>query len=70
MTRKDYELIAAAIRRSSTYFQSSMFFPVSEKEQTERRAMLRHVTESIADRLADENPRFDRARFIDACLGG
>lgn len=26
-----------------------------------------YIAESIADALAQDNPRFDRARFLDAC---
>lgn len=28
---------------------------------------IEHVARAFADRLAGENPRFDRARFIAAC---
>ena len=57
MTRKDYELIATAIR--------------TEAENTKPRSISRDTCDTIArrmaDRLADDNPQFDRDRFLAAC---
>lgn len=53
MTRKDYELIAAAIRRASDapgYAERNKF-----------------VSMELADALYRDNPRFDRSRFLAAC---
>jgi len=52
MTRKDYILIAAAIKRAN-----------QAPGYTERNIF---VTYEIADALASDNPRFDRARFLKA----
>jgi hypothetical protein len=56
MTRKDYELIAACIHAAD--FGSEGF---------ERRLKLAQL---FADNLALENPRFDRFKFIRACMMG
>ncbi len=53
MTRKDYVLIAAAIKAAS----AAPGYP-------ERNAF---VAFSLADALATDNPRFDRVRFLKAC---
>jgi len=53
MTRKDYELIAKAIRCASAapgYAARNSF-----------------AAFAIADALASDNPRFDRERFLKAC---
>lgn len=53
MTRKDYNLIAAAIARASQapgYAERNKF-----------------VAMELADSLAADNPRFDRERFLKAC---
>jgi hypothetical protein len=55
MTRKDYILIAAAIKGARAQFP----------KQTLHGSRL--VAEYIADALAHDNPRFDRARFLTAC---
>lgn len=53
MTRKDYVLIAEAIRR--------------ENDAPGYAEKNRGVVYAIAAALASENPRFDRARFLKAC---
>lgn len=58
MTRKDYELIASALKQL-------------KQEQREAGAFahnpdLSEVASVIALYLADENPRFDRAKFLQA----
>ncbi len=53
MTRKDYVLIAAAIKSAPVVY-------------AEGHMAAQTVAESIADALAAENPRFDRARFLKA----
>ena len=57
MTRKDYELIAAALRKSH---------PAGDPAA---HAVWRRSVIDIADALAAENPRFDANRFVDACTG-
>lgn len=54
MTRKDYELIATIIAAMPTFAATLR----DQKESTARQ---------FADRLASDNPRFDRDRFLKAC---
>lgn len=55
MTRKDYVLIAAAIK-------SQLGFVPHERDLT-----IEAVAKAIAAALAQDNPRFDRERFMKAC---
>lgn len=59
MTRKDYELLAEAIRltRSKAEWRG-----ISLDQDT-----LTAAAESMAQLLEYDNPRFDRARFLTAC---
>ena len=57
MTRKDYVLIAAAIKQTVEDME-----PLSVAAQ----AALIGVSLNIAIELVHDNPRFDRARFLDA----
>lgn len=61
MTRKDYELIAAALRMSR----------VGNLAGNENRALYNNGVDNaatnVADALASDNPRFDRERFLSAC---
>lgn len=63
MTRKDYVAIAQAIRAAR--------HDVTSKEPAESQVDMLDGTslsaEHIADALARDNARFDRARFIAAC---
>lgn len=52
MTRKDFELIARVIKNSDEV-----------ADDMTREAL----ADMFADKLADTNPAFDRARFITAC---
>jgi hypothetical protein len=52
MTRKDYVMIAQVI---------------SESQGLTRSDIIDTVAERLADALAIDNPRFDRARFLAAC---
>ena len=68
MTRKDYILIAETIAQMSRDIASTAF------ENDRAKAILtgeRLATHAIAHRLADQlrqdNYRFDRQRFIEAC---
>jgi hypothetical protein len=57
MTRKDYVLIAAAIKAAYQTFDK----PSNHANGA------RHVAHTLADTLATDNPRFDRDRFLTAC---
>lgn len=59
MSKKDYQAIAAAFYRAG---QITLREHEDETWQILRR--------EIADVLAADNPRFDRARFIEACETG
>ena len=56
MTRKDYELIAGV-------------FALETKDEPQGRALskMRWLATGIATKLQNENPRFDRERFLKAC---
>ena len=54
MTRKDYILIAAALKEA---LEAGAFTP---------QEMHRNITSGIADSLALDNPRFDREQFLKA----
>lgn len=64
MTKKDYIRIAAAIH-------SGKPLPGGETVHPGGRAtaysVFYQIAEAMADSLAAENPRFNRARFLDAC---
>jgi hypothetical protein len=51
MTRKDYVLIARNIEQA--YYL----------DETQRNT----IAQDLADSLSMDNPRFDRARFLEAC---
>lgn len=59
MTRKDYILIARVFRQAQedNYGDSSA------------NAGIEYASDLLADALAKENPRFDRDKFIKACVG-
>jgi hypothetical protein len=59
MTRKDYVLIAEAIR---TQIELS-----SKYEEEESRAGAQNIAYDLAWKLYEDNPRFDRDRFLVAC---
>lgn len=57
MTRKDYIKLAAAIKKAR---QDIMFYDNAQ-------AAIESVVTGLADALGDDNPRFDRERFVKAC---
>jgi hypothetical protein len=61
VTRKDYVLIAGAIRRATELHRLNRMYGAAD-------AILRAAAE-IADDLARDNPNFDRALFMKACGG-
>lgn len=58
MSRKDYIAIAAAIKKSQQH-------PGFEGDEQD----LYIVASNVADALADDNPNFNRERFLAAALG-
>ena len=56
MTRKDYVLIAAAIASEADW-----------RPLDDGLLVIKAVAVAIAYKLADDNPRFDRGRFMTAC---
>ncbi len=70
MTRKDYELIAAAMR--AVRVSAANGYPVAtnaaERERDGQRAAIhRAACYQLALSLAQDNARFDRDKFIRAC---
>ena len=63
MTRKDYQLIANALFRARV--------DIIRKEPDESHKDLTdgvgYAADWLADALASDNPRFDRAKFLRAC---
>ena len=57
MTRKDFELIAETIRNLSVTTDPLLADAIRST-----------VADQFADALASTNPRFDRGRFIRACV--
>ncbi len=55
MTKKDYELIAFCI-----HIKRMEHLGISLEQA-------KCVIEDFSDRLAEENPRFDRTKFLQAC---
>jgi hypothetical protein len=58
MTRKDYKLIAEVLK-------SGMENWAGWNEKPEE--VLSGTARSLATKLAQDNPRFDRAKFLEAC---
>lgn len=58
MTKKDYILIATAINREYRY----------RSDDSDCRNGVVGVAHVLADALGDENPRFDKTRFLEACF--
>jgi hypothetical protein len=58
MTRKDYVMIANSIKASRDNWEG--FTPEAQEA-------IEGLARSLATKLQSDNPRFDRARFLDAC---
>lgn len=70
MTRKDYVLIADTIAQFSRDIANDEGLTLSEKGKailSGERAALQTIAHRLAEQLRQDNPRFDRHRFIDAC---
>jgi len=63
MTRKDYELIAAAIAGQHSEIPSDE----PKVWESAYKCGVTDAARALADALAEDNPRFDRARFLAAC---
>jgi hypothetical protein len=61
MTRKDYVLIANAIRNTLVDPEFGITLPDREADGVHRAAL------ELSRWLADDNPRFDRETFLRAC---
>jgi len=59
MTRKDYIVLAQALATAGI-----------EIEGPQQAELFERIVDQIADALALDNPRFDRARFNAAAIGG
>lgn len=60
MTRKDYVAIAAALKSTKPSYNS---------DHVTLAVVMQHRAScvAVAKALANDNPRFDRERFLDAC---
>ena len=70
MTRKDYMLIANAMRSSLANIINAYSPPADDAERlrdAHRRAVHAADCKTLALALAADNPRFDRDRFLNAC---
>ena len=65
MTKKDYQAIARAIYRERDEWDTA-----DSSEQKAAYEALDRITDSIARVIAADSPRFDRARFVEACETG
>jgi len=66
MTRKDYKLLARALWGSAFVNDSMMTAVELDYAQRQWETAVRH----IANALAQDNPRFNRATFLTACREG
>jgi hypothetical protein len=71
MTRKDYILIAAALRETLDDIEresAAMAVCASTRAALAgERLGVRHAALRLGDQLRQDNPRFEMARFIEAC---
>lgn len=70
MTRKDYVLIAdtiAGLVRDIAIEQSGNLSEKGKAILSGERLATQSIAHRLADQLRQDNPRFDRKRFIDAC---
>lgn len=64
MTKKDFEVIAGALQQVRTIDLSGIAL------HSDADALHADICWTFADALAGTNPRFDRDRFLRACLPG
>jgi len=60
MTRKDYEALAEHIRNACQHWQT-------EEDRALAQLVMRGFVENFQEYLEEDNPRFDSARFREAC---
>lgn len=75
MSKKHYQAIARMLHRIKPDLAAGSGLPSFERAAHAKRELIRHgmwetVCQETADVLAADSPRFDRARFIDACETG
>lgn len=66
MTKKDFELIAATIQKVRAPEEPEHFVNAEAFDKMTREI----IAGCFADALASQNPRFDRERFLRACVPG
>jgi hypothetical protein len=70
MTRKDYILLADTIAGLVRDIAQEQFDARAHTDKailTGERLGVYNLAQRLADQLRNDNPRFDRKRFIDAC---
>lgn len=70
MTRKDYILIADTIAQMSRDIANDQSPDASDRHKaitSGERLATYTIAHRLAEQLHQDNPRFDRSRFIDAC---
>jgi len=69
MTRKDYKLLARALW-GSAFVNDSQIVMMTDGEFIYAQRQWETAVRHIADALAQDNPRFNRATFLTACREG
>ena len=64
MTKKDYELIAKGMHRAYAKLASDPNVDWRVRDHL----MIRTIINELAAQLKSDNPRFDRSKFVKACL--
>jgi hypothetical protein len=59
MTRKDYKLIAGVLNHAIKNWEGF------DQERPEE--VVSMIAKTLSSQLIQDNPRFDRAKFLDAC---
>ena len=63
MTRRDYELIAKAIKDVGLFYHVN----AGEHQRTVAEVVLFSLAMELARELGAENPRFNQERFMESC---
>jgi len=67
MTKKDYELIAEAVNFTLEFWRKEHARGSTSVPLAHTDSVLGTLAVMLVHTLADDNPRFDRQRFHDAC---
>lgn len=70
MTKKDYELIAKAVRQYGDYLRESMANGMNDEildKNLDRIQASNTIILDLSNALQASNPRFDRNKFLEAC---